>query len=1041
MRIHVGLATHFVALFAPLVFNVTASRIRDASRNLSVHRNTGIDPVVISDDAGADVLLFGKPKFKTKMKAKGRARGPTNARAETTPEKLEKQNVTTVGECEDVFPAPETAVIECPEECPLMRFHPTELCHFRCISEEKCATYPGVVNLTEGYCRVCTVPGCKRCDTYEQICKECSEGFTLSDGQCLSKSVWKWNLLLAVMGVLGVLVLVYVVHLACRPVVSQNALDWGLEHRSKSKARQDTGSHDLYDLNLSLADTVTSAGGIGAALHFSWQRMTLLWSAVVTVAFMGVVAYHGRLNIEDVFGHPTHDEAEGTCSERLDPLSQDNAELLRIDILWLTGLVYVVSSVGAVLWSWWQQRKFIQYDESTTDMRDYAVTCRGFPEEAEEDLARSPTDKLEEEYKEFFKSTWGECVIGVSIAWNMDGSEDHVKRAVADVVHDFVRQHKADNPEDSAAEHYYTSRGSTRSHSKDLPHSRATCLCGPLVEAIDGLWWGEVPPCMQSSHQEESDSEAMGEKLEVEFLRRLKTTGSCFVVLRTHRDMDACRQKPLPKFRGTHDIEVFEALGGAETVLWDGFATTDAERCWLAFIGVVQILLIVGLWTLCFWGPYTLYILSWGGVAGMSQGEGHIGMVVGLLITVGNQIVYAACGVISENAKYACRDMRDSYYTGLYTGAVLVNTILDIWLVSIMASGWQRDAAADPNAIVRNPSIQHALFDQFIFYLWPCTLLLPFLLEPLVLNVGPYYLASWLVRSRPACSKQEAEECLVPPPFDLNRYGDNLINILMVAMFFLLTGVTIWWIFLMLTVSLWAVFAWDCYRFKRGTMRTHFATQDIDILANYMMAFPCAVLASGFVFKARGGQGMVADWDPHSFLTSHGELWMEVGLAFFAHIVLHWLLLALVVPRCLAHPVEDADYGEGPMDLIPYETTAEKFCCNWFNANPVHCLRSRYLYRHEPPHVFYQPGREYLHKKNSRPEDQDALIIYEASDFVEEEGIMEDMGHALKRGTEEAIQEGKNRIEEAKHGLEKAKTFARQGTKLLTPTSPPKEES
>mmetsp|Transcript_24831 Transcript_24831/g.66363 ORF Transcript_24831/g.66363 Transcript_24831/m.66363 type:complete len:748 (-) Transcript_24831:141-2384(-) len=729
---------------------------------------------------------------------------------------------------------------------------------------------------------------------------------------------------------------------------------------------------------------------------------------------MGVVYYHGRLNVLDIFGHPLHDEAEGTCSDRLDPLAEEHAEALRISILWLTGIVYVVSSIGAVYWAWWQQRRFIRHEDGTTDMRDYAVTCRGFPEEAEEDLGRSSSDKLEDEYKQFFKSAWGECVIGVSISWNMEESHNHIMKAVSDIVHDLVRKHKAEFPEDDEAQYFQTSRGTPRERGtpRGSGHSRTGCLCGPLIEAVDGLWFGEVPPCLAGAPEEEP--EAVHGQLKTEFLRRLKTTGSCFVVLRTHRDMQACLQKPLPKFRGEHVLEVFEAQGDAETVLWDAFATTDAERCWLSVIGVVQILLIVGVWTLCFWGPYTLYILSWGGVAGMSQGDASVGMVVGLLITVGNQIVYAACGAISENAKFTCRDKRDTYYTGLYTFAVLVNTVLDLWLVSVMAAGWQRDAAADPYAKVRNPSLQHAVFDQLIFYLWPCTLLLPFLLEPVVLNVAPYFLAKWLVRSRPACSKQDAEECLVPPPFDLNRYGDNLINVLMVSTFFLLTGVTIWWIFFMLTISLWAVFMWDCYRFKRGTMRTHFATQDIDILANYMMAFPCATLASGFVFKAKGGQGMVDDWDPNSFFTSHAEVWLEVGLAFFAHLVLHFLLLALVVPRCLPTLVEDSDSPEGPRDLIPYEATAEKLCCNWFNSNPVHCLRSRYLYQHDPPHVFYQPGREYLHKKNNRPEDQDALIIYEASEFVAEEGIMEDMGGAVKRAHSRALQEGRQAFDEAR---------------------------
>jgi len=469
-------------------------------------------------------------------------------------------------------------------------------------------------------------------------------------------------------------------------------------------------------------------------------------------------------------------------------------------------------------------------------------------------------------------------------------------------------------------------------------------------------------------------------------------------------------------------------------VLWDSFATTDAERCWLVFIGVIQILLVVGVWTLCFWGPYTLYILSWGGVAGMSQGDASVGMVVGLLITVGNQIVYAACGAISENAKFTCRDMRDTYYTALYTGAVFLNTILDIWLVSIMAFGWQRDAAADPDAVVRNPSLQHAIFDQLIIYLWPCTLLLPFLLEPIVLNVAPYFLAKWLVRSRPACSKMDAEECLVSPPFDLNRYGDNLINVFMVVMFFLLTGVSIWWIFFVLTISLWAVYVWDCYRFKRGTLRTHFATQDIDILANYLMAFPCAILASGFVFKINGGQGMVEKWKPDDFLTGHATLWIEVGLAFLAHLALHFLVLALLVPRCLPTPVEDADSAEGPRDLIPYESTAEKFCCNWFNANPVHCMRSRFIYQHDPPHVFYQPGREHLHKKNSKPEDEDALIIYEASGFVAEEGIMEDMGNALHRGTTQAIRDSRRAIDDSRKAFDEASQIVRTKTSsLLSP--------
>jgi len=316
-----------------------------------------------------------------------------------------------------------------------------------------------------------------------------------------------------------------------------------------------------------------------------------------------------------------------------------------------------------------------------------------------------------------------------------------------------------------------------------------------------------------------------------------------------------------------------------------------------------------------------------------------------------------------------------------------------------MATGWQKDVANDPDAMVRNPSLQHAVYAQLIYYLWPGTLLLPFLVEPLALNVCPYFLAKWLVRSRPDCSKQHAEDCLAPPPFDLNRYGDNIINVTMVCLFYFLTATTLWWIFLMLTVSLLVIYAWDCYRFKRGTCRTHFATQDMDVMSHYLAAVPCAVLAGGLAFKLSGGQGMVKSWDPNGFLEEHPEVWLNVGGAFFGHLLVHILLLTCVVPRCVAAAAPKED----PRDEIPYEITAAKICCNWFNSNPVHCIRSFYLYGHRPSHVPYQPGREHLHKRNPRERDRDALIIYEAGVFEAEQNFLQDFRDASERSVRQTM--------------------------------------
>lgn len=874
-----------------------------------------------------------------------------------------------------------------------MRFDPDQLCHWRCISEEKCLTYPGVIDRDAGYCFVCAVAGCKRCATSEQSCRECHAGFRLENGECVNESRWKWMMLLAVLGILVALALSYVVLVACSPVVSQEMLEWGVEHRSRSKAREDSDSHHLYDLTLSLADELTSAGGVGVMLHFAWQRMMLWWSVAVTVASAALAAYYGRLVAADALELPPfHDEVEGVCTDRLKV--QDDAELeaMRLGVLWLTGLVYVGSSLGAVLWSWWQQKKFWGVSSTSNSMKDYALMCRGFPEEFDSSYPGSPGAKLEDEYKRFFQATWGESVIGVSVAWNMDGLEENVKVAVCDIVHDIEREVRLAakagggmvgmiDEVDEAASYASTPRNSPRRSSSK--HSRTQCLCAPLVETVDSIVWGEVPPCLHRP-DDPSTPRAPDDITEgLALIERIPTTGTCFVVFRTRRDMRASLHVQLPKFRGVHEITAQMTEGDAEVVLWDGFAKTDAERWWLQVRGVCWMLLVIAVWTACFWGPYTLYILSWSGIAGASQGSAVVGLVVGLLITVGNQVVYAAAGILAEHVKYTCRDFRDTYYTALYTFAVLVNTVLDMWLVTIMATGWQRDVANDPDALVRNPTLQHAVFTQLIFYLWPGTLLMPFLMEPLVLNVAPFYLASWLVRSRPNCSKQQAEDCLALPPFDLNRYGDNLINVIMVCLFYFLTAMAIWWIFLMLSISLLFIYTWDCYRFKRATCRTHFSTQDMDVLSQYFMVVPCAILAGGFAFKLSGGQAMVENWDHDGFLGDH-QAWVKAGGAFLGHAVVHVLLLAYAVPRCVAAAAPQED----PPFEIPYESTAAEICCNWFNSNPVHCMRSFYLYQHRPSHLFYQPGREHLHKRNLRERDQDALIIYEAEHFEAEKSFL-----------------------------------------------------
>lgn len=367
------------------------------------------------------------------------------------------------------------------------------------------------------------------------------------------------------------------------------------------------------------------------------------------------------------------------------------------------------------------------------------------------------------------------------------------------------------------------------------------------------------------------------------------------------------------------------------------------------------ILVLIGVilgWAICFYAPYAYYLLSYTNIAGMSQGDFIEGTLLGLVITIGNQVVYLTCAIIADSCMFQNSDLRMTFNVTLYTGAVFINTVIDMWIVFFMAHGFQQDSGMDPEAAVRNPSMQHALFVQLIGYLWPCTLLVPFLFEPIILNVAPYFLGTWLIRSR-RVHRRDAEDCMACPEFDLLRYGDNTINVEIVLLCFFLSSMTLWWIFLMLFCSLVYIYAWDHFRFLRGCQRTYFCNAKMEIIAQYFFSFPCAMLAAAFFFKLYSSHEAFEEMDPYE-VEYHAHWYMPL-MAFTVHLILHCLVLRFLVP-CF---VPEDEYCKKE-----YKEVAEHIACNWFNSNPVHVLRSHHFHCHDPPHIYYQPGKEYLLRRN-----------------------------------------------------------------------------
>merc|ERR1711963_1033515 len=100
------------------------------------------------------------------------------------------------------------------------------------------------------------------------------------------------------------------------------------------------------------------------------------------------------------------------------------------------------------------------------------------------------------------------------------------------------------------------------------------------------------------------------------------------------------------------------------------------------------------------------------------------------------------------------------------------------------------------------------------------------------------------------------------------------------------------------------------------------------------MAIPCGIIAAGVSNEANN----YACGLESSHFCLHG--WTSVFamiVAFSIHLVVHLLFLTRFFTSArfgLRHVPAKSTYEE----VVP------SFPCTWFTANPVHCLRSRYIY-------------------------------------------------------------------------------------------------
>jgi len=272
-------------------------------------------------------------------------------------------------------------------------------------------------------------------------------------------------------------------------------------------------------------------------------------------------------------------------------------------------------------------------------------------------------------------------------------------------------------------------------------------------------------------------------------------------------------------------------------------------------------------------------------------------------------------------------------------------------------------------------AMQRMLAENTFAYSFPATFLIPFLIEPFITIYFPLKAGEFLTRTHPMITGRAAEEWLMAFEMDMGRYADLLLNCLLAIIIFFFPGGYTYTLFYAMVFSHVIIYAFDHWRVIQTIPTCCYASMDVDWWAQWMFA-PCVgLILSCMVVKANcQGYGYCIQ----------GATLVEASFgALVFHVVIHTLALKFLVP--LLGVKEDPEHD--PHANKKFKEVNEELACSWFTANPVHCLRSKFVHKHEPHASFWVSGKEHL--QNLNPD----INCYFADD--EAEAAAEDSGLGL----------------------------------------------
>lgn len=448
-------------------------------------------------------------------------------------------------------------------------------------------------------------------------------------------------------------------------------------------------------------------------------------------------------------------------------------------------------------------------------------------------------------------------------------------------------------------------------------------------------------------------------------LEGMNSTDRAFAVFETEEARNAAIRAGSFDFTygdETRTIEVSYILCEPDTVYWGNLGADKKHRILRGLLGLGKFVLALIFWTLCFYCPYAWSVFTWNYDNGIEP-PAIYGFAFSMVVVAGNAIMYQVCSDIADGIRFFYRDDRECFYMISYLIACSFNIAVDAVSTYFMSfyimtglhfrtyDGTRLEQVATFTERFETYAVQRHLAESVYAYAWPSTFLVPFLIEPFPTILLPLYVGMLVVAKNPAIRGRDAQADLASFPMDLGRYSDILLNMLLGVLIFYMPGGYTTDLFIFMALSHVYIYAFDHWKVLRNIPQCTYVSMEIDTFAQLAFTPINGVILSCLVFKMNGEHYAGFDLEGmHLVLACTG--------ACLLHTLVHSALILKVVPM-----FGKEDEGRH-MPNATYKEVNKVNGCSWFTANPVHCLRSKYIYKHSPPCVYYVAGRDHLLEVN-----------------------------------------------------------------------------